>query len=229
MKGKRMLVALLLLGMLWLMAACGQKNQTESGNAGGQQVGGSQGDNGNAAAQDWPNEDAAAYLPPGEATPYMEDLGDSVAILFPGDMFADVDLDEEFLEVNEYLDGYANPDGSVTLVMSKARQKTFLAAYRDDIDYNIDYFIQEIDFLRDITYTADFRSMDIYVDGDTDPGEYYWIPEFFSAPFYYYQQLQGREIWMNMTVLDAATHETLLEKAYPEDMDPEEAYTAETD
>ena len=154
-----------------------------------------------------------------EGNPYRRDYDDRYEIIFPGEMFEEVDLNPEFIEANEYMDGYWNEDGTVTIVMSKARHQQFLDTYQGDIDYNIDYFIDEVDFLRRITYTPDFRKMDIYVDGDTQEADYYWIPDFFTSVFGNVQQLQGMEVWVQMSVRDAATDEVMMTMEYPEKSD----------
>ena len=148
--------------------------------------------------------------------PNLVDHGESVSISFPEQMFEGVELSKEFIEVNRYIDAFTNDDGSVTVVTSKERQQEFLRAYRDDVNYNIGYFISELDYLKAITYSEDFRLMDIYVDGATDVEELYYMPYFFSLPFENYQMLLGQRIWMTMRVIDAETDEILLELVFPD-------------
>ena len=151
-----------------------------------------------------------------KATPNVSEKGGGVAIVYPKAMFDGVDVSDEFIEVNEYIDGYVNDDGSVTIVMSKERQQEFLAAYKDDVDYNIEYFIPRIDYLERITYTDDFRTMDIFVDGSTDIEILYELPFFFSMPFENYQLTLGQNIWMVMNVADAKTGEIILSLVFPD-------------
>ena len=223
---RRMLASALCLILLLCLSACGagagQGNQgdpnTPQGTAGAASPGAQGGANGGSGYQG-----SAAYpVPTGaypdglDEQPNLIDHGDSVSISFPEQMFEGVELSKEFIEVNRYIDAFTNSDGSVTVVMSKERQQEFLWAYRDDVDYNIDYFVSELDYLKAITYSEDFRLMDIYVDGATDEEELYYMPYFFSLPFENYQMLLGQRIWMTMRVIDAETDETLLSLVFPD-------------
>ncbi|MCL2166423.1 MAG: hypothetical protein FWH49_03945 [Clostridiales bacterium] len=162
--------------------------------------------------------DAQAQAPPAglDEQPNLVDQGDSVAITFPEEMFRDVTLSEEFVEFNNYIDAYTNSDGRVTVVMSKERQAEFLDAFQGDVEYNITYFIAELEYLKDITYSEDLRYMDLYVDGKTDTEELKIAPYFFSGLFEQYQLMLGQEIWMTMRVIDADTHETILNLEFPD-------------
>lgn len=150
--------------------------------------------------------------------PNLVDHGDSVSITFPREMFEGVDLSAEFIEVNDYIDAVKNKDGTVTVTMGKDKQKLFLDAFKGDVDHNIAYFIEEVDYLKEITYTDDFRSMRFLVDGDTDQDILLEFPYIFCYPFEQYQLMLGQEVHFIMTVCDAETGETLAELSYPDDL-----------
>jgi hypothetical protein len=148
--------------------------------------------------------------------PNLIDYGDTVAITYPKEMFEGVELSDLFFEFNDYVGGTKNGDGSVTIVMSKARQQMFLTSFRDDVNYNIEYFLSEIDYLKDFAFSDDMRYMDIYVDGSMDVEILYEMPYFFSLPFEQYQITLGQEVHSTMTVIDADTGKTIFTLIFPD-------------
>jgi hypothetical protein len=148
--------------------------------------------------------------------PWLTDHGDSVSLTFPGPMFEGVELSQEFKTVNNYLDAVKNPDGTVTITMTKERQQEFLTAIKDTVDYNIEYFKSELDYLREIKYTGDFTVMEIYVAAGTDQDSLRELPYFFSLPFEQYQQMLGQEPQVTISVLEDQTGKVLLTMDFPE-------------
>ena len=171
-----------------------------------------EGDTGQFSGGNWP---VLTY-----ESPNLTDHGDSVTIIFPEQMFAGVELSDEFVEVNGYIAATRKIDGRVSIVMSKERQALFLSAFRGDVDYNIEYFLSEIDYLKGVAYSDDLRYMDIYVDGKTDKGVLFEIPYFFSGPFEQYQYMLGQEIRSTMNVIDAESKQTIFTLVFPDD-DPQ--------
>jgi hypothetical protein len=149
--------------------------------------------------------------------PYLEDHGESVSITFPEEMFEGVELSAGFIEVNEYIDAYANSDGSVVVTMTKARQKQFLDAFKSDVDGNAAVFIPAIDYLHDVVHSEDMRNMAIFVDGKTNRQELYELPYFFSLPMEQYQQMLGWEVRSTITVYDEKTNEEIFTLVFPDD------------
>ncbi|MDR0469663.1 MAG: hypothetical protein LBH09_06780 [Peptococcaceae bacterium] len=148
--------------------------------------------------------------------PNLVDYGDSVAITFSEQMFEGVELSDEFIEINGYIDGMRNDDGSVTIVMSKSRQQMFLSSFREDVNFNIEYFLSEIDYLKDIAFSDDMRYMDIYVDGSTEIEILYEMPYFFSLPLEQYQITLGQEVRTTISVIDADTKATIMTLVFPD-------------
>ena len=147
--------------------------------------------------------------------PNLVDLGDDVAITFPAEMFEGVELSDAFIKTNDYIDAVRNEDGRVTITMSKTRQQEFMNAFRSDVDYNIEYFISEVDYVKYITFRDDFTSMELYVDGDTDRSILPELPYFFSYPFEQYQLMEGREVHFTITVYDAETKVAIMQLVFP--------------
>jgi hypothetical protein len=142
--------------------------------------------------------------------PNLVDHGDSVSITFSQEMFENVELSDEFVEVNDYIGAVRNSDGTVTIQMSKQRQQLFLDAFRGDIDYNAEYFISEVDFLHKVTYAPDLRSLDIYVTGGTPEADIQEILYLFIWPLEQYQIMLGREVHIALTAYNSKTEEAIL-------------------
>ena len=160
-----------------------------------------------------------AGIPAGlEGQPNLADHGDSVSITFPAEMFEGVELSPEFIEVNDYIGAETNNDGTVTITMSKELQRSFMAAFQSDVDYNIEYFTSEVDYLKEITYTEDMRSMQMYVEGYTDDDLLPQLIYFFCYPFEQYQFMLGQNVYFVITVYDAKTGEVVSSLTYPDDM-----------
>jgi hypothetical protein len=191
--------AAMLIGLLTvflLLAACGSGGDNGGGN----------------------NSGPGGSLSGGEREqPWLTDHGDSVSLTFPEPMFEGVELSQEFKTVNNYLDAVKNPDGTVTITMTKERQQEFLTAIKDTVDYNIEYFKSELDYLQEIRYAEDFTVMEIEVAADTDQSFLQELPYFFSLPFEQYQQMLGQEPQITISVLDHETGKVLLTMDFPED------------
>ncbi len=202
MKIKTVFLINLLMVFLLLFAACG-----------GDGSGGNAGDikGGNGVSESNPGDSAE------REHPYLVDNGDSVSLTFPGAMFEGVELSQEFKTVNNYIDAIKNRDGTVTITMTKERQQEFLTSIKDTVDYNIEYFKSELDYLKEIKYAEDFTAMEILVDSDMDKDNLRELPYFFSLPFEQYQQMLGQEPQVSISVLDQENGKVLLKLDFPED------------
>ena len=150
-----------------------------------------------------------------QATPNIIDHGESVTLFFPESMFDGVDINEEYVETNRFIQAYTSDDGRVAVEMSKERQLEFLFAFKDDVDYNREYFMSELGYLKDIVYTEDMRSAYFFVDSGMDKEILYELPYIFSGFFENYQQMLGQELWVLLTVVDAQTSRPMFCLIFP--------------
>ncbi|MEL7624636.1 MAG: hypothetical protein AAGU12_13795 [Clostridiales bacterium] len=201
MKIKAVFFINMLLVFMLLFTACGGTGSSGESGSGSVGSGGVIADSENRGEREQPN---------------LVDNGDSVSLTFPAEMFEGVELSQEFKEVNHYIEAIKNPDGRVTITMTKERQQEFLTSIKDTVDYNIEYFKSELDYLKEIKYAEDFTAMEIYVAGNTDKDTLRELPYFFSLPFEQYQQMLGQEPEVAIAVIDEKNGEVLLRMDFPE-------------
>lgn len=160
----------------------------------------------------------ALKLSPGidlRATPNIVINPDSVSLFFPGEMFKGIELNEEFITTNRYIDARRAGDGRVIIEMSEERQLEFLFAFADDVEYNRQYFLSELAYVTAITYSEDMRFMYFFVNAKMNKDILYELPYIFSNFLENYQMMLGKEAWSLMTVVDDSTNKPMFGLVFP--------------
>ena len=160
---------------------------------------------------------------PTEAAPETVEVDEgllTVELTIPASYFGDMDMStfdtEAYVAENGFLSADLDENGSLVVVMTKAKQREILDGMAASIDDMITGYTTAEDtaYIKEITYGEDFSSFTMSVDreGYENSFDATAISLVISAGFY--QMFAGVEARVDFVVLDAATGETISSTTY---------------
>lgn len=165
----------------------------------------------------------AAPEAPTEASPDTVEVDKgllTVELTIPASYFGDMDMStfdtDAYVAENGFLSADLDENGSLVVVMTKAKQSEILDDMTDSIDDMIAGYTTAEDtaYIKEITYGKDFTSFTMSVDREAYENTFdaTAISLVISAGFY--QMFAGVEAHVDFIVLDAATGETISSTTY---------------
>ena len=160
---------------------------------------------------------------PTEAAPETVEVDEgllTVELTIPASYFGDMDMStfdtDAYVKENGFLSAELDENGSLVVLMTKAKQREHLDAMADSIDDMIAGYTTAEDtaYIKEITYGKDFTSFTMSVDREAYENTFdaTAISLVISAGFY--QMFAGVEAHVDFVVIDTATGETISSTTY---------------
>lgn len=139
----------------------------------------------------------------------------TVTITLPASMYEGEDMTsfdfDAYIEENGFIDAYQNEDGSVSIIMSKAKHKELLKETAASLENDFAAFVNATDtpYVKEITHNDDFSSIEIkVVRADYENA---WDFTAFSVGMsaMFYQMLLDMEYHIEVSTIDIDTGEII--------------------
>lgn len=144
----------------------------------------------------------------------------TVDITLPATMFENAgNLNmENYAMENGFKKAVKNPDGSVTITVSKAKHKEMLAELEAGVDESFEALVngQDTPYIKDITHTDNFETVTADVDRTDYEGAFFnMTPLVLGMNAMVYRIYTGDEISTEVIIRDAKTKEVMSSAIYP--------------
>ena len=139
----------------------------------------------------------------------------TVELTIPASYFGDMDMStfdtETYVKENGFLSAEVKEDGSLVVVMTKAKQRELLGSMATEIDDMITGYTtaEDTTYIKEITYGKDFTSFEMIVDREGYENSFDVTPISLAISAGFYQMFAGVEAHVDVEIVDAATGETI--------------------
>ncbi len=146
----------------------------------------------------------------------------SVDITLPASMFEGQDMSsfdaDAYADEQGFSSAKVNEDGSITVTMSKAKHKELLDEMATSLDTTFAEFVNGEDtaYIKEITHNDDFTAVTMKVDKAAYEKAFDFTPLAIGMSVAMYQAFTETEYHVEISIVDAATGETINSIAYPD-------------
>ena len=148
----------------------------------------------------------------------------TVEITLPASMFEDQDMAtfdaDAYANEQGFISAKVNEDGSVTVTMTKSKHKELLAKMADSMDSSFAEFVNAEDtpYIKEISHNDDFTAVTMKVDKAAYENAFDFTPFVIGVSVAMYQAFIETEYHVDITIVDAATGDTIKTISYPDAM-----------
>lgn len=148
----------------------------------------------------------------------------SVDIILPASLFAGEDMTkfdaDAYASDQGFKSAKVNEDGSVTVTMTKAKHKELLKEMADSLDASFAEFVngENTPYIKDITHNENFTAVTMKVDKEAYENAFDFTPLAIGLSVAMYQALIETEYHVEISIVDAATGESINSITYPDAM-----------
>lgn len=146
----------------------------------------------------------------------------SVDITLPASMFEGQDMSsfdaDAYADEQGFLSAKVNEDGSITVTMTKAKHKELLDEMAKSLDTTFAEFVNGKDtaYIKEITHNDDFTTVTMKVDKAAYENAFDFTPLAIGMSVAMYQAFTETEYHVEISIVDAATGETINSITYPD-------------
>lgn len=146
----------------------------------------------------------------------------SVDITLPASMFEGQDMSsfdaDAYADEQGFSSAKVNEDGSITVTMSKAKHKELLDEMATSLDTTFAEFVNGEDtaYIKEITHNDDFTTVTMKVDKAAYENAFDFTPLAIGMSVAMYQAFTETEYHVEISIVDAATGETINSITYPD-------------
>jgi hypothetical protein len=147
-----------------------------------------------------------------------------IEITFPASLYSDTDMStfntEAYVQENRFKKVVVNDDGSLTITMSRSRQKELMEEFVTEIEESFAEMIEaeNTPYISNITNEADFRKVIVDVDRVGYESAFDLTPISIWFEVYFYQSLAGIDYHCEVIVRDMDTKEIIKSLVFPDDL-----------
>lgn len=148
----------------------------------------------------------------------------SVEITLPASMFEGQDMStfdaDSYANEQGFKSAKVNNDGSITVTMTKAKHKELLEEMAASLDQSFKEFVngESTPYIKEITHNENFTAVTMKVDKDAYENAFDFTPLAIGMSVAMYQAFTETEYHVEISVVDAATGETINSITYPDAM-----------
>lgn len=146
----------------------------------------------------------------------------SVDITLPASMFEGQDMTTFDADAYANEQGFSaakvNDDGSITVTMSKAKHKELLEEMANSLDTSFAEFVngESTPYIKEISHNDDFTAVTMKVDKAAYENAFDFTPLAIGMSVAMYQAFIEAEYHVEISIVDAATGETINSITYPD-------------
>lgn len=146
----------------------------------------------------------------------------TVDITLPASMFEGQDMSafdaDAYADEQGFLSAKVNEDGSITVTMTKAKHTEMLDEMATSLDTTFAEFVNGEDtaYIKEITHNDDFTTVTMKVDKAAYENAFDFTPLAIGMSVAMYQAFTETEYHVEISIVDAATGETINSITYPD-------------
>ena len=144
----------------------------------------------------------------------------TVELTLPASYFGDQDMSvfdtDTYAEENGFISASVNEDGSLSILMTKGKQKELLNEMAAAINSMIEGYTTSEDtaYIKEITYNEDYTSFTLKVDPEGYANDYGVTSVSLTLSAAFYHMYAGIDAGVEVIVIDANTGETISTSEY---------------
>lgn len=148
----------------------------------------------------------------------------TVDITLPASMFEDQDMAafdaDAYTKEQGFLSTKVNEDGSVSVTMTKSKHNELLTEMATSLDSTFAEFVNAEDtaYIKEITHNDDFTAVTMKVDKAAYENALDFTPFVIGVSVAMYQAFVETEYHVDITIVDAASGDTIKTISYPDAM-----------
>ena len=146
----------------------------------------------------------------------------TVDITLPASLFEDQDMSafdaEAYAKEQGFLSAKVNEDGSVSVTMTKNKHNELLTLMAESLDSSFAEFVNAEDtpYIKEISHNDDFTAVTMKVDKAAYEKAFDFTPFVIGVSVAMYQAFIEAEYHVDITIVDAATGDTINTVSYPD-------------